>query len=139
MLAGIALLLATTVLVKLKRERYAWVTLLPTAWLLICTLSAGWLKAFSSDPRIGFFAVASKFSAAAASGTVLAPAKSLAEMHQVALNNYICGTLTVFFVVLVAAMACFTVRISVLALRRPAPSAHETPYIARGIAGAPAE
>ena len=54
MLAGIALLLATTVLIKLKRERYAWVTLGPTAWLLVCTLTAGWMKAFSSDPRIGF-------------------------------------------------------------------------------------
>ena len=57
MLAGIALLLATTVLIKLKRERYAWVTLAPTAWLLVCTLTAGWMKAFSSDPRIGFLRV----------------------------------------------------------------------------------
>ena len=56
MLAGIALLLATTILIKLKRERYAWVTLAPTAWLLICTLTAGGMKAFSSDPRIGFYA-----------------------------------------------------------------------------------
>src|SRR5207245_6493882 len=65
MLAGIALLLATTVLIKLKRERYAWVTLAPTAWLLVCTLTAGWMKAFSSDPRIGFYALANKYSEAA--------------------------------------------------------------------------
>jgi carbon starvation protein CstA len=62
MLAGIALLLATTILIKLKRERYAWVTLAPTAWLLVCTLTAGWMKAFSSDPRIGFFALANSYS-----------------------------------------------------------------------------
>ena len=41
MLAGIALLLCTSVLVKMKRERYVWVTLVPTAWLLITTLTAG--------------------------------------------------------------------------------------------------
>ena len=131
MLAGIALLLATTILIKLKRERYAWVTLAPTAWLLICTLTAGWMKAFSPDPRIGFFALAEKFREAAASGTVLAPAKTVAEMQRVALNNYVCGTLTVLFVVLVVAMAFFTLRASLQALRRGAPSANETPAVTR--------
>ncbi|MFL4979611.1 MAG: carbon starvation CstA family protein [Xanthobacteraceae bacterium] len=141
MLAGIALLLATTILLKLKRERYAWVTLVPTAWLLVCTLTAGWMKAFSSDPRIGFYALASKYSDAAAAGTVLAPAKSIAEMQRVALNNYICGTLTVLFVALVVAMAFFTIRMSLQALRSTMPSAHEMPPMLRpgGLAGAAAQ
>jgi carbon starvation protein len=140
MLAGIALLLATTILIKLKRERYAWVTLAPTAWLLVCTLTAGWMKAFSSDPRIGFFALANKYSEAAAAGTVLAPAKSIGEMQRVAFNNYICGTLTVMFVALVIVMAYFTIRMSVQALRSALPTAAETPPTARegGIAHAPA-
>jgi carbon starvation protein CstA len=140
MLAGIALLLATTILLKLKRERYAWVTLAPTAWLLVCTLTAGWMKAFSSDPRIGFFALANRYSEAAAAGTVLAPAKSIAEMQRVAVNNYICGTLTVLFVALVVAMAFFTLRMSLQALRSSMPSANETPPMVRagGLAGAPA-
>ena len=140
MLAGIALLLATTILLKLKRERYAWVTLAPTAWLLICTLTAGWMKAFSSDPSIGFFALANKYSEAAASGTILAPAKSVAEMQRVALNNYICGTLNVFFVILVVIMAYFTVKMSLQALRTALPSAAEMPPMIRqgGTADAPA-
>ena len=62
------------------------------------------MKAFSSDPRIGFYALANKYSEAASAGTVLAPAKSIAEMERVAFNNYICGTLTVLFVVLVLVM-----------------------------------
>ena len=132
MLAGIALLLATTVLIKLKRERYAWVTLVPTAWLLVCTLTAGWMKAFSSDPRIGFYSLANKYSEAASAGTILAPAKSIAEMQRVALNNYICGTLTVMFVVLIVVMGYFTIRMSLQALRNAGPSANETPPIARG-------
>jgi carbon starvation protein CstA len=127
MLAGIALLLGTTILIKLKRERYAWVTLAPTAWLLVCTLTAGWMKAFSSDQRIGFFALANKYSDAAAAGTILAPAKSIGEMQRVAFNNYICGTLTVMFVVLVVIMVYFTVKMSLQALRTALPSAAETP------------
>ena len=140
MLAGIALLLATTILIKLKRERYAWVTLAPTAWLLVFTLTAGWMKAFSSDPRIGFFALANKYSDAAAAGTILAPAKSIGEMQRVAFNNYICGTLTVMFVVLVVIMAYFTVKMSLQALRTALPSAAETPPTVRegGMEHAPA-
>src|SRR5450631_2922972 len=48
MLAGIALLLCTSVLVKMKRQRYVWVTLVPTAWLLITTLTAGVQKIFDA-------------------------------------------------------------------------------------------
>jgi carbon starvation protein len=132
MLAGIALLLATTILIKLKRERYVWVTLAPTAWLLVCTLTAGWMKAFSPDPRIGFFALANRYSEAASSGTILAPAKSIVEMQQVALNNYICGTLTVMFVALVVVMVYFTIRMSLRAWSNIQPTAAETPYISRG-------
>jgi len=131
MLAGIALLLCTTVLMKMKRERYTWVTLVPTAWLLICTLAAGWQKIFSSDPRIGFFALASKYSQSAAAGTVIAPAKSVAQMQQVAFNNYLCGTITALFVTLVVVMAFFTVKMSLQALRSGRPTVRESPYQGR--------
>lgn len=54
MLAGMALMLCAVVLFKMKRQRYARVALVPTAWLLICTLTAGWQKAFSPDAKVGF-------------------------------------------------------------------------------------
>ena len=131
MLAGIALLLCTSVLVKMKRERYVWVTLVPTAWLLITTLTAGIEKIFHSDPRIGFLALARKFSDAAAQGAVLAPAKSIAEMQRVAFNNYLDALVCGFFVVLVLAMCFFAVRICLTALRQAQSSAVETPALAR--------
>ena len=56
MLAGIALILCTVILFKMKRERYAWVTILPTLWLLVCTLTAGLQKILSDNPKIGFLA-----------------------------------------------------------------------------------
>jgi carbon starvation protein CstA len=129
MLAGIALILCTSVLVKMKRERYVWVTLVPTAWLLVTTMTAGLQKIFSSDPRIGFLALAHKFSDAAAQGTVLAPAKSLAEMQRVAFNNNLDAAVCGVFVLLVCAMCVFAIKVCLGALRQVKPTAVETPLV----------
>lgn len=130
MLAGIALLLCTSVLVKMKRERYVWVTLVPTVWLLIITLTAGVEKIFHSDPRIGFVALARKFSAAAAEGKLLAPAKSIEEMQRVAFNNYLDAVVCGFFVLLVLAMCVFAAKICLQALKQAKPTVHEIPPLA---------
>jgi carbon starvation protein CstA len=127
MLAGIALLLCTSVLVKMKRERYVWVTLVPTVWLLITTLTAGVEKVFSSDPRVGFIALARKFSTAAAEGKLLAPAKSIEEMQRVAFNNYLDAVVCGVFVLLVLAMCAFTLKICRQAWRQALPTAQEIP------------
>jgi carbon starvation protein len=137
MLAGIALLLCTSMLVKMKRERYVWVTLVPTAWLLITTLTAGIQKVFHPDPKIGFVALARRFSEAAAQGTVLAPAKSIAEMQRVAFNNYLDAVVCGVFVLLVIAMCIFAIRICMQALRQAQPTAQEIPPYGEA-AGAPA-
>jgi carbon starvation protein len=130
MLAGIALLLCTSVLVKMKRQRYVWVTLAPTAWLLITTLTAGVQKIFDADPKIGFLSLARKFSDAAAQGTVIAPAKSIEEMQRVAFNNYLDAVVCAFFVLLVIAMCIFALKICMQALKQANPTAHEIPPIA---------
>lgn len=135
MLAGIALLLCTSVLVKMKRERYVWVTLVPTAWLLVTTLTAGVEKIFHGDPRIGFLALANKFSAAAAQGTLLAPAKSIEEMRRVAFNNYLDAVVCGVFVLLVIAMCYFAAVICLRALQQARPTAQEIPPMA-GVEGA---
>ena len=109
MLAAIALIMATVVLFKMKRERYAWVTLLPTTWLIICTLSAGWQKLFHPDAKIGFLALANKYSAAMAEGKVLAPAKSTADMSRIVFNNYLDAGLCALFMAIVLAMIGFAI------------------------------
>ena len=114
MLAGIALILCTVVLFKMKRERYAWVTIVPTLWLLICTLTAGLEKVFSSVPAIGFVSHAWRFSDALSAGKVLAPAKSVEEMQRVIVNDYVDATLAALFVAVVLAMAVY----GVIAIRR---------------------
>src|SRR5262245_32943759 len=107
MLAGIALILCTVVLLKMKRERYAWVTILPTLWLLVCTLTAGLQKVVSSVPAIGFVSHAWRFSEAAAAGKVLAPAKTIEEMYRVIFNDYVDATLAALFVAVVLAMTVY--------------------------------
>ncbi len=131
MLAGIALILASVVLIKMGRARFAWVALLPTAVLLAVTLTAGWQKLFSANPKISFLAHADKFSAALAQGKVLAPAKSLAEMQRVVFNDYVDATLTALFVLVVLSMALFALRVARQSLAVKWPTARETPAVYR--------
>jgi len=135
MLAAIALVLGTVVLFKMKRERYAWVTIVPTAWLLVCTLTAGWQKIFSANPKVGFLAHAAKLSAAADAGTVMAPAKSIAQMRRVIFNDYVDATLSALFVVVVLSMVIYGVLAIVRARRSERPSTQETPFEAVAPAG----
>ena len=126
MLAAIALILCTVVLVKMKRERYAWVTAAPCLWLLICTLTAGWQKMFHDNPAIGFLAHARKFSDALAAGEILAPAKSLEQMNRIVFNDMVNASLCGLFMAVVLAMViagAVTIR---RALADPKPSARES-------------
>ncbi len=130
MLAAIALILATCVLFKMKRARYAWVTIVPTCWLLACTLTAGWQKVFHDDPRIGFLAHASKFQAAADQGQVLAPAKMPGEMSRIIFNDYINAGLAAFFILVVLSVLVYGIRTAMAARASATPTARESEYVA---------
>ena len=128
MLAAIALLLATVVTVKLKRQRYVWVPGVPAAWLVVCTLTAGAQKLFSD--KISFTAAAQKYANAMAQGRLLAPAKTLAEMERIVTNNRVDVALTAAFMLLVIVMLLFSVRAVVRGWRVNQPTAREEPYVA---------
>jgi carbon starvation protein len=130
MLAAIALTLACVCLIKMKREKYLWIPLLPTAWLVICTLTAGWQKVFSSDVKLSFVAHANKYSAALDVNQVLAPAKSIADMHRIVTNDYVDATLAAVFMLLVISVIGFGLRAAFAARRIASPTAQETPYVA---------
>jgi carbon starvation protein len=130
MLACIALILCTVVLFKMKRERYAWVTILPATWVAICTLTAGWQKIFSDNPAIGFLAHAEKFGTASNAGELLAPAKSMADMSRIVFNDYVNATLTALLIALVVAMIGFAIAAISKALADPNVSARETGIVA---------
>ncbi|SDY05951.1 carbon starvation CstA family protein [Lysobacter enzymogenes] len=130
MLAGIALMLCTVALFKMKRDRYAWVTIVPTVWLLICTTFAGLIKIFDSNPAVGFLAQARKYSDAIARGEVTAPAKSIEQMHQIMVNSYVNTGLTALFLFVVFSVLVYSLGAIMKARANPQRSDRESPYVA---------
>ena len=127
MLAAIALMLATVVVVKLKRQRYVLVPGIPALWLIVCTLTAGWEKL--SGP-ISFTGAARKYAQGLHDGTLLAPAKNMAEMQRIVTNNYVDMALTGLFMLLIVTMIILSLRVLLRAWQNPSPTAHEEPYVA---------
>ena len=115
MLAGVALILCTVVLIKMKRDRYIWVTLVPALGVLLVTCYAGWQKVFDSNPRVSFMAHAAKYKAALANGEILAPAKTAEEMSRIAFNDYVNSGLTVLFLAVVVVVAVYGFQVAMKA------------------------
>ena len=128
MLAGVALMLCTVILFKMKRQQYAWVTIVPALWLLVCTLTAGWQKVFHANPKIGFLALADKFQAALDKGELLAPAKSVEQMQQIVFNNHLDAVLATFFIFVVVSMLFYTIIACLKAWREDRITSREMPY-----------
>ena len=128
MLAGIALMLATVVLIKMKRQRYIWVTMLPAIWLLICTTVAGFIKLFDANPAVGFLALAKKYSTALDAGQVIAPAKNIDQMQHVIINAYTNAGLTVLFLFVVFSILFFAIKVGVAAWGTKERTDKESPY-----------
>jgi carbon starvation protein len=133
MLAAIALILCTVVLFKMKRERLAWVTVVPTVWLVLCTVTAGLEKVFSPEPAVGFIAHAMRFGDAAAAGRILAPAKTLHEMSRIIFNDYLDAGLAGLFATIVVTMVIYGILDARKALGN---SKNTTAEIAGAMAGA---
>ncbi|WP_109513952.1 carbon starvation CstA family protein [Pseudomonas ovata] len=128
MLAGIALMLATVVLIKMKRQRYVWVTMLPATWLLICTVTAGFIKLFDPNPAVGFLALAKKYSTAADAGQILAPAKNVDQMQHVIFNAYTNAGLTILFLFVVFSILFYAVKVGRAAWSKTERTDKEAPY-----------
>ena len=128
LLAVIALALGTTVLIKMGRVRYLWVTLVPLAWLLAVTMSAGWLKIFAADPKLGFLSQVQALERKIAAGGTAA---QIAEWHRLVVNNSVNAAVTGVFLVLVALVLAASARVWVALLtKRRAPDLHEEPAVA---------
>jgi len=136
LLAVIALALGTTVLIKMGRVRYLWVSLVPLAWLLTVTMTAGWMKIFSPNIKLGFLSAAANYQKlmAADGGT---PPTQIAQWHALMVNNYIDAAVTGLFLVLVVLVvgACARVWVQLLTGSRGA-DLREEPYVAAEAVGA---
>ena len=130
LLATVALCVATTIIVRMGRARYMWVTLVPLCWLTAVTFTASWHKIFNPDPRIGFLAAANRL-------VEQTPAASRTHaITQVIFNNRLDAAVTGMLVVLVALIVLESARdwLSVLSGRRVAVT-HETPLVPSRFAG----
>ena len=96
MLAAIALCVATSIIVKSGKARYAWVTGLPLTWLVVITSTAAYEKIFSDDIRVGFFAAANHLSAQLLSGVLSVEKAAVAP--RLIFNQHLDAYLTMFFV-----------------------------------------
>jgi carbon starvation protein len=135
MLAAIALILCTVVLFKMKRQRFAWVTIVPATWLVVCTVTAGLEKVFNPNPAVGFIAHASRFSNAIASDQVLAPAHSPGEMSRLVFNDYLDATLAAVFAAVVVSMVIYGVLNIRKALATPKATAVEVEFAGAAMGG----
>ena len=92
-----ALCVGTTIIIKMGKARYAWVTILPLAWLVTVTLTAGWEKIFSSDPKLGFLSHARLVAGQLASGALPAGVQTLGDARRLILNDRIDAIVAAFF------------------------------------------
>jgi carbon starvation protein len=139
LLAAVALVVATTILLKMGRVRWLWVTLVPMAWLIIVTMTASYQKVFDANPRIGFLSGANQLAAQIASGLV--PAAKIAETQRLMFNLRLDAGVTIvlasmILLMLIEALGQWYAILS----RRRQPTLHESPYVrtqwAEGFSGA---
>ncbi len=129
LLAAVALVVATTILLKMGRLKWVATTLLPMAWLVVITMTASYQKIFSANPRIGFLSYANALAAQIAAGKI--PAAKITEIQRVIFNNRLDAAVTavlasMILVLLVEAIVQWHAILS----RGRAPVLHETPYVA---------
>jgi carbon starvation protein len=132
LLAAVALCVGTTVIIKMGKQKYAWVTLLPLAWLGIVTMTAAYTKIFSPDPRLGFLAHAERFSQILAQGQVPPGVRSAADASRIIFNDRVDAAVAAFFAVSVIVILADSTRewLSVLGGKKPAVST-EVPFQGR--------
>jgi carbon starvation protein len=128
LLATVALVVATTILLKMGRGRWVWVTLAPTAWLVIVTMTASYQKIFHPDPRIGFLAQAQALGEQLARGAV-APDR-IAQTERLIFNNRLDAAVTALFVVLILILIAEALyEWYRIVSGRKVPSLQETPHV----------
>jgi carbon starvation protein len=129
LLAAVALVVATTILLKMGRLKYIWVTLVPMTWLVIITMSASYQKIFSANPRIGFLSYANALAAQIAAGKI--PAAKIVETQRVIFNQRLDAGVTAVLAVMILVLLVEAVpRWWAILHEGKAAVLHETPYVA---------
>jgi carbon starvation protein len=132
LLAAVALCVGTTIIIKMGKARYAWVTLVPLVWLVIVTTTASLMKIFSADPRIGFLSHASWVRDRLAAGELPPGVSDAAGAARLIFNDNLNALVAGFFLLSVVVILAGSAHEwwAVLTGRKPMRT-EETPYVAR--------
>ncbi len=135
LLATVALCVGTTVIIKMGKAKYAWMTLLPMAWLVIVTMTGGWMKLFDASPKVGFLAHASWVQGLLAEGKLPPGVADAAGAARLIFNDRLDAAVAGFFMVSVIIILADSIRewVAVLGGKKPMVSS-EHPYTARAAA-----
>jgi carbon starvation protein len=129
LLAAVALVVATTILMKMGRLKWIWVTLLPMAWLVVITMTASYEKIFDANPRIGFLAYAKVLAAQIAAGKI--PVVKIAETQRLIFNQRLDAVVTAVLAAMILVLIVEALVHWYAILSRPQESVlRESPYIA---------
>ena len=110
LLAAVALCVGTTIIIKSGRARFAWVTVVPLVWLVIVTLTAGWQKVFSPDPRLGFFSHARQVTEMLAAGTLPAGVTTIEAAGRLVANDRLDAVVALVFMAVVVLVLATAIR-----------------------------
>jgi carbon starvation protein len=136
LLATVALCVATTIIIKMGKARFSFVTIMPMAWLTIVTMAAGWDKLFSPDPKLGFLAHARLVDGWIASGTLPAVVKTVADARRMIFNDYLDAAVAAFFMISVVVILADSIREWTAVLRgRKQVVSSEVPFTPLAAAG----
>jgi carbon starvation protein len=128
LLAAVALCVATSILIKMNKARYAWVTILPMVWVVVVTQTGAYQKLFHPNPRIGFMADARRLTEMVHAGKV--GPESLASVERLIFNNRLDAAVTALLAFLVLVILADSAREWIGILRgRKKPSLHEAEYV----------
>jgi len=129
LLAAVALVVATTILMKMGRLRWIWVTVIPMVALIIITLTSSYQKILSPNPRIGFLSNANALAAQIVSGAI--PAAKVTETHRLMFNLRLDAVVTSVLVLMIVLLILEAlVQWYGILSRRSEALLHESPYIA---------
>ena len=129
LLAAVALVVATTILLKMNRLRWIWLTLAPMGWLVTITMTASYQKIFDANPRLGFLAFANSLAAQIAAGKI--PAAKIADTRRIIFNQRLDAVVTALLASMIVVLIVEAlVQWYAILSRRTKSVLHETPYVA---------
>ena len=133
LLAAVALCVGTTVIMKMGKARYAWITIIPLVWLSVVTMSAGAAKVWSADPKLGFLAHARFLESQVGAGIMPAGARTAADVARMAFNDRLDAAVALFFMASVLVILAASIYEWMRVRQGTATASSEVPFTARAV------